>query len=263
MRSVREMVISKVLKIIIAGNGGIGKTTLVKTFCDKEFIDQIMTIGIDIHTKKVLINNQQQMLQIWDLSGQKQFRFLLEDFLKAANGIILGFDISDYKSFLNLGEWLDLIRNNVDDAPIFLIATKSDLTSDPRLLKETVKNFVIQQNLIGFIETSAKEGTNIEIPFKLLLEFMNKSAEGTVTVDFIDEIRKDQSLEIEKESHKVEVPQEITPINMNDGKKELVAEKKLMDRCPNCNSPLRDTQIKLIRSGKTTLCQNCFKIIGE
>ena len=160
----------RVLKLVIIGDGGVGKTTLTKVFCENTYVDQIMTIGIDIHTKESVVNGQKTTLQIWDISGQSQFKFLLSDFIRSANGVVLAFECARKETFLNLDEWIELIRTYEPNVPIFLIATKLDEGYDPALSKETIMEFIKRKNLIGFEETSAKARTNIEVPWKRLIE---------------------------------------------------------------------------------------------
>jgi small GTP-binding protein len=174
----------RIFKLVIAGDGAVGKTTLVKVFCDQPFLDQIMTIGMDLHIKDVTFDHEPQTLQIWDLSGQTQFKFLLKDFARATNGAILAFDVSRESSFQSLDSWLEILRADKPDLPVVLIATKRDLNYDPSLNPERAKEYARNNDLIDFIETSSKEYLNIEVPFRRLLETINKVESDSVPVEF-------------------------------------------------------------------------------
>ena len=118
----------RVIKIIVAGNGGIGKTSLMKTFCYKKYSeDEKLTVGTEIFIKKFKLNGEVEILQIWDLGGQLQFRFFMEGLVCGAHGAILGFDIKRRNSFIDLKEWLSLLRTADPNLPIVLVATKLDL----------------------------------------------------------------------------------------------------------------------------------------
>lgn len=160
----------KVLKIIVAGNGGIGKTTLLKLFCYNQYCeDERLTVGNEIFLQKVLINGSQEFLQIWDLGGQEHFRFMLADFVRGADGALLGFDIKRRKTFIDLKSWLDVLRKYNPSLPIILIATKLDLGYHPTLRPNMALSFVENNNLLDFIEISSKNKFNIIEPFKILL----------------------------------------------------------------------------------------------
>ena len=158
-------------KIVITGNGGIGKTTLLKLFCYNQYINnQKMTLGSEIFVKKAKINNQNVVLQIWDLSGEEQFRFFLTDFIQGAEGALLGFDIKRRKSFLDLKKWVPLLRKHNPDIPIILLGLKRDLGYHTMLSSRKAKKFVKKIGLINYVEVSSKENLNVELPFKHLLQ---------------------------------------------------------------------------------------------
>ena len=160
----------KVLKIIVAGNGGIGKTTLMKSFCYREYAeDQRLTVGTEIFIKKFVVDDQVEFMQVWDLGGQEHFRFFLKGLVKGAHGAILGFDIKRRNSFIDLKKWLALLRSADPDIPIVLVATKLDLGYHPTLTPELARKFVEENNLIGFVEISSKEKYNLEVPFRVLI----------------------------------------------------------------------------------------------
>lgn len=234
------------IKIVIGGDGGIGKTTLLKVFCGEGFSDQDMTIALDIFTKHLYITDEtHEILQIWDLGGQEHFRFLLSDLLKGAQGVILAFDMSRRNSFLNLKEWISLIKANSPQAPILLMGTKADLGYHPTLSLELAREFVRSNNLIDYIEVSTKNNLNIEIPFIRLIESIKQINQGTVEIKF-------NGAQPPKSSHKVKTESKIA---------QNPTEHPIYSKCPHCNNPLRDTQIKLQESGRRVLCQNCFKMI--
>jgi small GTP-binding protein len=158
------------LKLVIAGDGGIGKTTLAKVFCNNDYMDQMMTIGIDIHSKIAVIDNEEFYIQIWDFSGQEQFRFLMNSFVQGAYGAILAFECSRLSSFKNLPEWINILRSENKELPIFLIATKLDIGYHPLIERGMILQFIKKYKMIGFEETSSKTEINIQVPFKKILE---------------------------------------------------------------------------------------------
>lgn len=183
----------KVLKIVVAGNGGIGKTTLLRKFCYHEYSDdERLTVGTEIFIKKVKVNGQLEYMQVWDLGGQEQFRFFLKDLIRGAQGAILGFDCKRIKSFLDLKKWLTMLRETNPNMPIILVGTKRDIGYHPAINPEKAKEFVTQNHLVDFIEISSKEDLNVEQPFKLIIEQLKGcSLESTEFLDYdIEPFRK-------------------------------------------------------------------------
>ena len=240
------------LKIVIGGDGGIGKTTLVKTLCSNEFVDQIMTIGVDIHSKDVTVNGTEVNLQIWDLSGQDQFRFLLDSFTHGANGIILGFDCSRPSSFRNLTKWLEIFRSTCSKAPILLIATKLDKGYHLTLSREMAQEYIKTHDLIGFIETSSKDFWNVYIPFRRLLEHHHDLEHDTVPIIFEGEKERPK---------KEEEPVALDATNLTVEYQKVSNSSNAITCCPQCNTPLRDSQIRLKQSGMKVICQSCLNLV--
>jgi small GTP-binding protein len=243
---------SKVYKLIIAGDGGIGKTTYVKTFCENKYIDQLMTIGVDLLTKKVKVNGIEEILQIWDLSGQDQFRFLLETFVRGCSAAILAFDCSRVASFSNLDNWLKLIHSLEPNAAIILIATKLDKGYHPALKPEMALEYVKAHNLIGFIETSSKASKNILIPFRRIVENLNRlgRGEGEIIFDgYVDEA---------PEMVGFPSPPAAPP---KEEVKSTISTPPDGSSCPLCHAPLTPSQIKLHQAGRKVLCHKCLQVI--
>ena len=163
--------IEKTFKIVIAGNGGIGKTTLLKRFCYNQYSEeQKLTIGIEIFIKHFQFDDKLANLQIWDLGGESHFRFLMYNFIRGAAGAILGFEVIRRKSFIDLENWIELLRKNNPDLPIVLIATKVELNYHPMVNPTMAKNLVKNYNLIDFYEVSSKNNLNVKKPFKSLIQ---------------------------------------------------------------------------------------------
>ncbi len=162
-------------KIILLGDSSVGKTSLILRFCDDKFMEiGTSTIGVDTKTKDIRHNGKKIELDIWDTAGQERFRSLAKNSCQGADGIILVYDISQKKTFINIKHWYDNIKNNIDisKVAIILVGNKSDLP-DPQVKKESTEKFCEQYNL-QVIETSCKDNINIEETFNILIEKMLK-----------------------------------------------------------------------------------------
>jgi small GTP-binding protein len=165
-------------KICIFGDGGVGKTTLVNRYVTGVFHDGThMTIGIEFHIKKLEIEGKKVTLQIWDFAGEDQFRFLLPSYVKGASGGIFMYDITRESSLSNLPNWFEVFKEGVDkNIPIIMAGGKADLEFKRVIPKEFGIEIAEKNNFYAFTECSAKEGTNIEIIFKILARAMMEFA---------------------------------------------------------------------------------------
>ncbi len=168
-------------KIIAAGDGGVGKTSMFRKYITGKFdFETKMTIGVEIFNKdQVVENGRIASLQLWDFAGQERFRFFLDNFVLGANGVFLVFDLTRYSSFINLEKWLTIVRKYDSTIPIILIGTKFDLTDTILVKDDDALDFIEVHSIKNFMKVSSKTGYNIEEVFDLLvndiLEYKNLS----------------------------------------------------------------------------------------
>lgn len=154
-------------KVLIVGDGGVGKTTMVKRLITGRYIEQKITIGTDLFAYNLEKDGKEIVLQLWDFAGERRFRFFLPNYSRGAMGCLLCYDLARRSSFENLEEWFDIVNNNADDPVIFLVACKHDLAEEKRVVeKEEAKEFQNNHDISKFFETSSLTGYNNEIIFK-------------------------------------------------------------------------------------------------
>merc|ERR1719473_1870579 len=94
------------LKVIILGDSGVGKTSLMNQYVNKKFSNQYKaTIGADFLTKEVLLDEKLVTMQIWDTAGQERFQSLGVAFYRGADACVLVYDITNARSFSQLQTW--------------------------------------------------------------------------------------------------------------------------------------------------------------
>ena len=173
-------------KIILLGDTGVGKTSLLGRYMDEQYFNnRPCTIFADYKIKSIKIDDLTSAdITIWDTCGQEKYRSLTRQFFKDAQGIILIFDVSDKNSFSNLNKWLEDIKNNIfkEDVSIVLCGNKIDLNRS--ISFEEANNFANNNDLI-YCETSSKNGINVESAFE------------KVTIDIIDRINRKHKFEDE------------------------------------------------------------------
>ena len=159
-------------KIILLGDSGVGKTSLLGRYMDEEFIsNKPCTINADFKIKSIALDqNSSAQITIWDTCGQERYRAMTRQYFKDAHGIILIYDIADKRSFSNLSIWLEEIKKNngKDDISIILVGNKIDLKFR-NVNKEDAENFA-KNNNITYCEVSCKDGINIDNVFDTVIK---------------------------------------------------------------------------------------------
>ena len=159
-------------KILVLGDSSVGKTTLLLKYVDGYFPTlYVATIGVEFKTKKINVNGIDITLQIWDTAGQERFRSVTKSFLKGADGIIYVYDVTNKESFDNLKTWINTAEESITDFKKIIIGNKIDIEDKKKVSTEMLEKFCEKQNLKG-LETSAKNGTNVNEMFELLTKMI-------------------------------------------------------------------------------------------
>ncbi|XAR62308.1 hypothetical protein NMG60_11017025 [Bertholletia excelsa] len=161
------------LKVIVLGDSGVGKTSLMNQYVYKKFNHKYKaTIGADFVTKELEIDGKQVTLQIWDTAGQERFHSLGAAFYRGADCCILVYDVNVSRSFETLQNWHDEFLKQIDptdpDAfPFVLLGNKVDVDGGSSRLvsKKRAIDWCASKGNIPYFETSAKENYNVDAAF--------------------------------------------------------------------------------------------------
>ncbi|HUU77979.1 MAG: GTP-binding protein [Candidatus Heimdallarchaeota archaeon] len=150
-------------KILIVGDGAVGKTSICTQITTKEFFsDYNLTVGCDFFIKRTFVNDIKVTMQIFDIGGQDQFAKLRSAFAGGAKGIFLAYDLTRRDSFYNLENWYNSIKDGLDPkAPKVLISTKYDLNDLAEIWKEDIDALIKALKIDAFFETSSITGEGI------------------------------------------------------------------------------------------------------
>ncbi|XP_062603440.1 ras-related protein Rab-1A-like [Saccostrea cucullata] len=156
-----------VFKILLIGDSGVGKSSLMLKFTDESFTETyISTIGVDFKIRTLEIDGKTVRLQIWDTAGQERFKTITTAYYRNADGILVVYDITDKESFQNVSKWLEDVENYSNKRVYkVLVGNKADLQPKRVVNYTEAKNFADQHN-IPVIETSAKTSNNVEQLFE-------------------------------------------------------------------------------------------------
>ena len=180
-------------KIILIGDPGVGKTSIMTKFVSNEFQNTYLsTIGVEFKLKEIYINNNTcARLKIWDTCGQEKFRAITRQYFKNSEGVFIVFDLSNRETIKRLNVWMKDIQDNIDnDFFIFLVGNKTDIKERDLTISEEAKQFAINKK-INYYEVSAKTGSGIYNIFeKMASKLINKEKiernKKEVNVDKID-----------------------------------------------------------------------------
>jgi len=158
-------------KILLLGSQGVGKSSLLGRFADNEFLDSYRTtVGVDFKIRTIEIDDKTIKLQLWDTAGQERFKTVTNTYFRGAHGVILVYDVTDQKTFTQIGDyWLNEVYNNApENAVLMIVGNKCDLSNRAVQTKQG-KDFAQAKEAL-FLETSAKEDTNVSKAFVSLAE---------------------------------------------------------------------------------------------
>eukprot|EP00005_Dracoamoeba_jomungandri_P002639 CAMPEP_0174261962 /NCGR_PEP_ID=MMETSP0439-20130205/12692_1 /TAXON_ID=0 /ORGANISM="Stereomyxa ramosa, Strain Chinc5" /LENGTH=194 /DNA_ID=CAMNT_0015346583 /DNA_START=95 /DNA_END=679 /DNA_ORIENTATION=- len=163
-------------KLLIIGDAAVGKTSLLKRFIEHTFsTDHEVTLGVDFKTHKVEFNGVTVNLSMWDTAGQERFKEFTTAYYNTADGIIIVYDVTNEETFENVPSWLETIESHTDSQNIkrVLVGNKCDLKNKRAVTTERGEEYA---NGVGleFVESSAKEGENVNSVFNKLIELLSK-----------------------------------------------------------------------------------------
>ncbi|KAL0215433.1 hypothetical protein P9112_007617 [Eukaryota sp. TZLM1-RC] len=156
-------------KVILLGDGAVGKTSTVYRFVDDYFAKSYkQTVGLDFFSRNIDFPNDTRVtLQLWDIGGQTIGSKMLSKYIYGSHAIILVYDITNLQSFHNLHDWLNIVRRTYQDESLphlILLGTKTDL-AHLRMVKPDKHNDFARENDMSSFFLSAKTGDNVNAVF--------------------------------------------------------------------------------------------------
>jgi Ras-related protein Rab-1A len=159
------------LKCLIIGDSGTGKSSLMLRFTDDVFnTSYISTIGVDFKIKTIKYKDKNFKFQIWDTAGQDRFRTITSSYYRGANAVILCYDVTDKLSFSNINKWLEEVERFSLSKPILILCgTKTDLSSERKISFQEGLYYAEIKGM-HFFETSSKNNSNIKEIFNVIAD---------------------------------------------------------------------------------------------
>ena len=156
------------MKIIIIGDPGVGKTSLVKRFVSGQFsTDYRASIGTNIFIKKFQLDSEDVSIHLWDIAGQEKWIRMRRSYYSGSHGVLVVGDLTRGNTFKQMTSfWIPDLRENCGKIPIILLANKSDLKSE--VSKDYIMEISKKIEAESILITSAKRGENVEEAFHML-----------------------------------------------------------------------------------------------
>ena len=177
-------------KVVLVGESGVGKTSIITQFIDQTFQEDIQsTTGGTFSTKSVVCDGGKVLkFEIWDTAGQEKYRSLTTMFYKDANAAVMVYDVTRKESFEELKNyWSGQIRDSSPENIILAIAgNKSDLIEHEVVDEGEARDFAKELGAI-FVSTSAKNSEGINNLFEEIAKKYTGSSKITIKEDFEDE----------------------------------------------------------------------------
>ena len=160
----------KIISFVL-GNSEVGKTSFITKYDTNTFKEQYLsTIGIDFIKKNIKLPDGEEIkLVLYDTAGQEKYKSISFNLIKNADGILLMYDITNRDTFDAINKWIENIKDEKgDNFPLVLIGNKCDLAEE-RIIQKEEGQKLAEDNGLSFIETSCKEGTNVEESIQILV----------------------------------------------------------------------------------------------
>ena len=166
------------IKLVIIGDSGVGKTNFIFQFTEGRFSNiHVTTVGFDYKSKIIKLPSSKKnvKLQIWDTAGQERYMAINKNLFQKVQGIILMYDLTNRDSFEHVSNWLNLVKQNASSKIIILVANKSDLEDEKRIVSKEEGERIAENNNILFFEGSGSSGDNVDKIFTTIAEEIYKN----------------------------------------------------------------------------------------
>ena len=172
-------------KILLIGNTGVGKSTLLIKYIDNIFLSShVNTIGVDFKINNIRINDKNIKLHIWDTAGQERYRSIIKAYYNGAHGVLIIIDLCNKESIEQIDFWINEIKKHSSSNIImYIIGNKADLEHKRVISYNDINNYA-KLNKIKYFETSATNFDDIDNVFNCIAtDLMNEYKNSYIIVN--------------------------------------------------------------------------------
>jgi len=157
------------VKVVLLGDVGVGKTSLLLRYVTNTFANEISSDHLE---KQVTIDGQPVTLELWDTRGQERFRTVTSSYYRKTGAAVIIFDVTDLNSFESIPAWRhEIARYAGEETPTIIVATKCDV-ADKRVIPQDEIARCAKNTGCPVFEASAKEGTSVDQVFNALCDLI-------------------------------------------------------------------------------------------
>ena len=160
------------VKILLVGDSGVGKSSLLARFISDSFDEQGPTVGVDFKLKHVDVDGTRLKLTVWDTAGQERFRTLTSSYYRGAHGVVFVYDVTSRESFENAREtWRKEVEmyGTIANSVKIVIGNKIDKEDERTVAREEGVAFAKEYGCL-FLECSAKTKVRVAEAFDELVK---------------------------------------------------------------------------------------------
>ncbi|XP_045160311.1 ras-related protein Rab-23-like [Mercenaria mercenaria] len=166
----REEEIEIAIKVVVVGNGAVGKSSMIQRYCKGIFTkDYKKTIGVDFLERQIEVNGEDIRLMLWDTAGQEEFDAITKAYYRGAQACVLAFSTVDRDSFEAIESWKRKVEDEVGEISMVIVQNKIDLIDDAVVQPDEAEALAKKLRL-RFYRTSVKDNLNVEEVFRYLAE---------------------------------------------------------------------------------------------
>ncbi|KAF6733122.1 Ras-related protein Rab-44 [Oryzias melastigma] len=168
----------RLFKVVLVGNSCVGKTSLLRSFCEGRFHpSSTTTVGIDYSVKTLTLDSMQIAMQLWDTAGQERYRSITKQFFRKADGVVVMYDVTLEESFKAVRPWLLNVQEAAGEGiPILLLGNKMDMEQEREVTLKAAERLAFE-NKVMFYEVSAYTGKNVTESLTHLANFSSFGSE--------------------------------------------------------------------------------------
>jgi len=191
------------VKVLLLGDSGVGKTSLMCRFADNEFQANLMsTAGVDFRVRYLRHPDKKAKVkcQIWDTAGQERFHVITRAYYRDSHGIALVYDVTNEHSFEQISYWMNNIKSHAgEEVQVVIFGNKIDM-ENRKITFEQGQEIAKKYNAL-FYETSAKDGTNVVDAFQALSKHALKKIDERLKLAVVKSANKPEVRGVSMKNH--------------------------------------------------------------
>ncbi|EPZ30755.1 LET-60 RAS, long isoform [Rozella allomycis CSF55] len=163
-------------RVVVFGEGGVGKTAVTIRFCMENFVDVYDPTIEDSYRKAVSVDDQECVLEIIDTAGQEDYSALREQWIKDGHAFLVVFSVQELSTFMNVNKFCQHIERikKPGECPIIIVGNKADIPERQREVKYEAALSYAKSKGFEYIEVSAKNNVNIQRTFHQIIRELRR-----------------------------------------------------------------------------------------